>query len=342
MHEVKLLLDDRLDLTLNHRRQRKGTIAFDLIVSSNWDDPCPIWHETVVEASMEDEDDVVANTSNAPEATISQAGGPRVTVLVPIDEESRTTNIQFQNICVSIGHATACRKKLRLYIGSQYQLSCDHTFFSDSRLNKTTSTVTLERLLVGGLQCKFSLKNRMMLAVNLASSLLQLQNTPWLGTCWTKRFVYFAIEDTQSTIQSQHSRPQLRMSAETGRPFVLNTFPDLEHTTSEQYQIGSDAKSALLELGILLLELWYETTFEARFPDIAIPTDYFARFKLAWEWLEDVHNPPPDLYSAAISQCVKCFFGGKTVSFDWEDVNFRKAVCQDIIEPLHKTCKQWM
>ena len=340
MHEVKLLLDDRLDLILNHRRQRKGTIAFDLIVSSNWDDPCPVWHETVVEASIEDENDAVANTINASLATLSQPVGPRVTVLDPKDGRSRTSAAQVQNICVSIGHATACRKKLRLYVGSQYQLSYDHTIFNDSRWNKPTTTVTLERLLVGSSQRRLSLKDRMTLAVNLASSLLQLQNTSWLGPCWTKQFIHFATENTPSTSQSHCSGPKLRVSAETGRPFVLSTFANPRHI--QQLQTGSNARSALLELGILLLELWHETTFEARFTNTAIPSDYFARFRLAWEWLEDVHNPPPDLYNAAMSQCVKCFFGGKTVSFDWEDVNFRRAVCQDIIEPLHKTCKQWM
>jgi hypothetical protein len=70
-------------------------------------------------------------------------------------------------------------------------------------------------------------------------------------------------------------------------------------------------------------------------------TEYRTRFHLAWDWLEDVNNPPPDLYSAATSQCVKHFFGGKPVRFDWEDIDFRKAVCRDIIEPLHKNCRQW-
>jgi hypothetical protein len=338
VHEVKLLLDDRLDLNSNHGSKRKGMISFDLWVSSDWDNPCPLWHETVVEGSVEDADDVVNLINNVPQAALGS--GPRVSILTPWDNSTRTTTVQVQSICVSIDHATARRKRLRLYIGRQCQLSCDHIMFSGSPWSQNTNTTTLEKLLLGSSQQRVSLKGRMMLAVNLASSLLQLQNTPWLGTCWTKRSVHFAEAATQPVSQSQGRGPGSSVAADTSRPFVLNTFPD--HQRVQQVRVPGDAKSALLELGILLLELWHETTFEARFPAASMTTEYFARFKLAWEWLDDFHNPPPDLYSAAISQCVKCFFGGKPVSFDWEDVNFRRAICQDIIEPLHKTCKQWM
>jgi len=61
--------------------------------------------------------------------------------------------------------------------------------------------------------------------------------------------------------------------------FVLNTFPDPQRV--QQIRTPGDAKSALLELGILLLELWHETTFEARFPAASMTTEYFARFRLA-------------------------------------------------------------
>jgi hypothetical protein len=341
VHQVKLLLNDRLDFSPNHKHLRKGTVSFDLWVSSDCDDPCPLWHETVVEAPMDDDEEDVVNTmQGVPPATLASSSGPRVSLLIPRDQKTGATTIVVQSICVSIDNANARQKRLRLHIGRQCQLSCHHIMFSESRWNQNTNTTTLEKLLLSSSQQRMSLKGRMMLAVNLASSLLQLQSTPWLGTCWTKRSVHFTELATQPTAQNQRPGPGSGLAADTSRPFVRDTFPDSQHVL--QAQSRNEAKSALLELGILLLELWHETTFEARFPDAAAPLGYSARLLLTWEWLEDFNNPPPDLYSAAISQCVKCFFGGKTVSFDWEDVNFRRAICQDIIEPLHKTCKQWM
>jgi hypothetical protein len=151
-------------------------------------------------------------------------------------------------------------------------------------------------------------------SANLASNLLQLQNTLWLGRYWKKRAVHFTVQT--SVLASD-------ISADTSTPFILSTFPN----SWNRQQVGgrSDAKSALLELDILLLEIWHETCFEAGYPNAPAITEYKTRFELAWEWLECVNNPPPDLYGAATSQCVKHFFGGRPVSFEWDDINFRKS-----------------
>jgi hypothetical protein len=339
VHEVKLLLDDRLNPTRNQRARRREVISFDLLVSSDRDTPRPVWHETVAEAPLEDEeeDETINAISPVPLAAVVRGSGPRVSLSISRNSSTQTTTVEVHNICNSIDRATASRKKLRLHIGKHSGLSCDHVVLCESRWHQDGETVTLERMLINSSQLMFSLKDRMMLAANLASSLLQLQNTTWLGTCWTKSSVYFA---EATAIQNQPRGLGIRGSIDTSRPFVLNTFPNSGHV--QQIQPHNDAKSALLELGIILLELWHETTFEARFPMVSTGIDYFTRFRLALEWLDDVENPPTDLYSAATAQCVKCFFGGKRVSFDWDDIIFRRAICQDIIEPLHKNCKQWM
>jgi hypothetical protein len=75
-------------------------------------------------------------------------------------------------------------------------------------------------------------------------------------------------------------------------------------------------KDALLELGIMLLELWHETTLK-RYNSTSpmgqsgapIPTEYWGRFMLASMWLEEPNDQPLPLCHTAISQCVKCFFG---------------------------------
>jgi len=59
-------------------------------------------------------------------------------------------------------------------------------------------------------------------------------------------------------------------------------------------------------------------------------------------WLDDPTDQPLPLYHTAISQFVKCFFGGNFASPSWDDPQFRKALCKDLVEPLFESCKQWM
>lgn len=134
---------------------------------------------------------------------------------------------------------------------------------------------------------------------------------------------------------------------------------DYEHRTISQ-QISTSAqhahpvpslppKDALLELGIMLLELWHETTLEKYYPTspmrqsgAPLPTEYWGRFMLALMWLDEPNDEPLPLYRTALLQCVKCFSGGTFPLPSWDDVNFRKALCKDLVEPLFESCKQWM
>jgi hypothetical protein len=123
-------------------------------------------------------------------------------------------------------------------------------------------------------------------------------------------------------------------------PHIMQTFPKglIDHNKG----IFHEPRRALLELGILLLELWHDTTLEARFPLSPVPRNYYGRLRLAWEWLDDVANPPLPLYNAAVWQCVKCFSGDQFCNPKWGEVNFRRAICKDILEPLLKCCEPWM
>ena len=79
-------------------------------------------------------------------------------------------------------------------------------------------------------------RDRLLLAVNLASSLLQLHETPWLPVNWCNKSIYF-------------SRP-IKLE----KPYVLAKFSDSQ-TSQEAAQKSVVLNPYLVELGIMLLEL---------------------------------------------------------------------------------------
>lgn len=76
---------------------------------------------------------------------------------------------------------------------------------------------------------------------------------------------------------------------------------------------------ALLELGILLLEIWHKTTLEARFGLEHAPTAYYDRMARGLEWLDDVDEPLPDLYDKAVAHCLRVNVSGGTRLLHWDD-----------------------
>lgn len=87
------------------------------------------------------------------------------------------------------------------------------------------------------------------------------------------------------------------------RPFVSFNFD--EKSTLRTHDAVVQPKLALLEFGILLLEIWHRTTFEARFSLEETTTGYYKRLALAIEWLDDMSDPMPELYDNAASRCIR-------------------------------------
>ncbi|KAL2014521.1 hypothetical protein VTN00DRAFT_2046 [Thermoascus crustaceus] len=130
-----------------------------------------------------------------------------------------------------------------------------------------------------------------------------------------------------------------------GRPFVAFT-SDSAGRNSRQQQEVVKPKAALLELEILLLEIllleiWHEMTLETRFSLPAVPDGYYERLALAAQWLDDMQNPLPDLYDRAVSFCVGRIIGADLRFPIVDDMRFWHAVCDGVIDPLWKNCKQW-
>ena len=352
-HEAKMYLEGTK--ILNNEKDTKSTYFkkqkpanFKLILSSKDTNTSGFWHENTIEVL----DDNGSYSLPMPAATALGPNRPQVHIVAPvtISPGGTITLVDVQNLCTTIDWATRERKFLKFYLASQQKIQCQHEDCANLSIARHCKSVSLEDLLKPmpqtGSPVKMGLKNRMLLALNLASTLLQLQSTPWLERSWSKTAIEFlkrpspAIQATPANtgtthfIDYQHPVITQRFTALPQRPHAAASLPP---------------KEALLELGIMLLEIWHETTLEAYYATTAMgrsgtpmPAEYWGRFMIASMWLDDPSDQPLPLYHTAISQCVKCFFGGSFSSPSWDDDQFRKALCKDLVEPLFESCKQWI
>jgi hypothetical protein len=101
-------------------------------------------------------------------------------------------------------------------------------------------------------------KHRMLLALTLLPTPLQLLQTQWLENVWSKEAIYFLIRQQQGAAKDYISPANVDVS----RPFISLSFnPATQNHCQQQIQ----PKVVLRELGILLLEIWREMTLETRF-----------------------------------------------------------------------------
>ncbi|KAK0508478.1 hypothetical protein JMJ35_008754 [Cladonia borealis] len=91
-------------------------------------------------------------------------------------------------------------------------------------------------------------------------------------------------------------------------------------------------KRQMLELGVLLLEIWHETSLEiwAASVGLTIQSSYGSRYDAARKWLSESDTVLVS-YWDAIDRCIECDFPALS---DWQDSAFRKSVCEGVVKPL--------
>lgn len=169
-------------------------------------------------------------------------------------------------------------------------------------------------------------EDRIKLAVNLASSILQYNLTPWLQGCWTKKSVHFFVK----------TRTVLGIDIE--HPLIMKNFIDPTSDISKEPQ-ENDPELALMELGILLLEVWNIKTFESWLKtaghsmDTPQLQDRHIRLIYSIQWFQSLKGKLLPNYQKVVGICLRpSVFDLFNTS--WEDKDFRLAVYSEIVEPL--------
>jgi hypothetical protein len=187
--------------------------------------------------------------------------------------------------------------------------------------------ISLEKLLTGNGHMKLSRQKRYKIASVIASSLLQLQTTPWLPEKLEKKHIFFYCQGSEVFVEE---------------PYITHSFPTAKSNNASSQK--SDIKilphtlprKTLSSLGILLLELCFgeaiENQTELRKAHLSSDgkalegTDYLT----AIEWLDMVDEEEPRM-APIIKWCISCLFEGKP---NWADTKFTQAVYICVVQPL--------
>ena len=297
-------------------------LEFEVFVNLNGSGPLEKskWSRAVVEALKTDTPDSMVS------ARASQCGVPTVSVIPeenPGVSSSDPQRAQVNDMCKAVKQARNKRKVLTL------QVEQDSLHERRDRTAPSTSldcheALTLERFFARTVHNKdyqMGVLERMRLAQCLASSILQLQSTHWLTEPWTKSLICFFINSDRGP------------SIDPTRPVVSHVIPNVSGVSS---RVKPHAKptDALLELGILLQEIWNQESFESWVQQSPFGSTSHDRLFLACCWLEKAEKLYLPQYFAAIVAALKSFHHWA----DWDDDHQRQEVSDAIVNPLEELC----
>ncbi|KAL9630632.1 MAG: hypothetical protein Q9204_004618 [Flavoplaca sp. TL-2023a] len=173
-----------------------------------------------------------------------------------------------------------------------------------------------------------SLKERLQIAVVLASSVLQLDGTSWLKTCWRSSDIYFHTDDSQPRGVAQPSRfPCLSW-----QPCCYDTLHPAESFRLHNHMIRNDT---LLALGLVLIELCFSRTLtEMRKPEDNNSKETSTELRTAIRLYPRVYTEIGPLYGDVVRRCLFQTFDVRELNLDIEEV--QQKVLDDVVAPLVK------
>ena len=169
-------------------------------------------------------------------------------------------------------------------------------------------------------------RKRIELAVKLACSILQYNETPWFAGGWRKEHIYFFEDALAATF------------IDVDHPLILEPFPHaLAAGPSAE---APEPEHTLLDFGVLLMELYHGKTFEewlqTNHPevDIASLADVDLKQIHAWKWYKTAMPKHADFRSVVGI----CLLPRELASYEpsWEDEDFRCEFYRIVVVPLLK------
>jgi len=168
---------------------------------------------------------------------------------------------------------------------------------------------------------KLTRKERLRLAMVLASSVLQFWNTPWMDEKWDKNDIVFLEGATGPFVSRSFIPPGIIPAQSIDSP--ANKIPIIRNET-------------IFALGVILIELCLGQALEDMrnvedLGDDGAPnslTDYMTARRL----VDEVYDEGGGRYGDAVRRCIHCEFDQRNVSLEVEA--FRRSFFQGVIQPL--------
>lgn len=251
---------------------------------------------------------------------------PVVSFKTTSDVVAITRRLDVDNVCHILNHCMSTKQSLRLYLVENERLCYEHlpSDISDCQFSHTHDgkMVSLQDLLQDpASKRKLQLKPRVKLAAMMACSALQLHATPW---CRSLR--------NESLLFGQGLNGKIDLT----NPFFACTFNGNQLLSSTG---PSQAESELLDLGVLILELWHNETMGTFACESGLTLDdtFDTRQRVARKWIAETKDDLlTSIYDAAV-RCINCRFD--TVDIDLTDHKLKISIFDAVVKPLWENCK---
>ncbi|KAL2861219.1 uncharacterized protein BJX67DRAFT_367074 [Aspergillus lucknowensis] len=335
-HEVQLFLQTRSSLiqgvkprTLKNVRVGFAVAFCAAVDTGSGDEP---WsYKTEIQVS-EKEEDTDEDTDSSPKRNPQ----PDVTFKLPNPRNTTTGSRQdIHNLCslALSANGKGISLDIRL-LGNGKLCSIDNPATLPTIAPSTRnpgSVATLTDLITGVHSHVPDLNHRIALSYNIASAVLQLHSTAWLSLPLASSSIHFICELTKNQVKPSSKYRYL--------PFIRAVFKSRPPTcTSCQYS----TRDSMLELGILLLELWHAQSIESFAADngLKLTNSFGSRYEVAENWIEHSEDEGDMMpfYLEAANRCIECNFTTSVAKPDWNDFTFQKSVCQYVLKPLLDIC----
>ena len=343
-HDTKLLLNDRLEQFKT--REKPTSFSLAIMSPSEAGSGSLLSHSVQIDV-LEDEtfgyvsglDSERVRSNNKSDRTDHLHSRGRSVTFTSSHEEPLQNHAQvnrISNICQSLNNPQVKSKLRQLYLSQgdslSYRLVTSSVATDSNPLSlrvdqRPEQFFTLKRVLLQSADLEaspnakgWSRDQRMALSFKLASSLLQLCLTPWLMNAWTKEDICFMHAGSSRTSSKGPLQFEVR------HPFIIAKIPERRSPDKRA------TKRQMLELGILLLEIWQETSLEnwAASVGLTIRSSYGSRYDAARKWLSESETVSVS-YWDAVDHCIECAFPALP---DWQNTAFRKSVCERVVKPL--------
>ena len=175
-----------------------------------------------------------------------------------------------------------------------------------------------------------TLKQKRILAVILAHTMLQYCGSPWMAEDWNKEHIEFFHQ----TIE-RDGAAELKLE----RPYLSSSFVPSRTAQGVSSKYAIHPCPPVLALGILLLEIELGVPIESKRADadlnggnVNANTDLFTAYRILKESQDNMYNS----HFKIIQACLDCKFLAGLQRPSLEDEEFRQAIYDEIAMPLEE------
>ena len=276
-------------------------------------------------------DPIQDNTARVQRAKGVRFGERNVQKAVQAALEARPNMQPIEDLCAAISELRKPQREVcfSLLASELAKQKCGVHIYPTKQMPLDTETWSISSLHTSLNDTDFARRDRLKLAVTLASSVLQLHETPWLDQCWNKDSIFFV------------KRPGMIMY---DQPFVSR---DFNHATPPAETGMPPSMTCIIRnqplyaLGVALIELWYNKPLQelwkeqdGLFDTGVRQDDLMTEWRTANRLVDDLYNEAGGMYGDAVRRCIRCDFDRRASSLD--DIEFQRDVYHGVVSQLKK------